>query len=150
MLPQRCLHSNYTHYFLFCDWAWKENIIQFILSVKLNAPQIFLFDGQAWKHDSTQIVVTAIIKCLSKKYFLFYGPAWKCFVVYIISHKRTTNTFVWLSGLKTLFHGDYWLQQYILVAQEPHTRWKYFFLSLPGFKTFCSLFYQAYQFDDQA
>ena len=129
----------------------KENILLWcsqpsILPTRNITQQIFLFDGLAWKHASTkmssqqlyalffilwrglkrkhystQIVVTAIIKCLSKKYFLFYGPAWKCFVVYIISHKRTTNTFVWLSGLKTLFHGDYWFQQYILVAQEPHT-----------------------------
>ena len=71
-----------------------ENIIQCILSVELFAPQIFLFDRQAWKHDSTKIVVTAVIKCLSEKYFLFRGPAWKCFVVHIISHKCTANIFV--------------------------------------------------------
>ena len=56
--------------FLFCDWAWKENIIQCILSVKLSVAQIFLFDDQAWKHDSMQTVFTKIIKC-SKKYFCF-------------------------------------------------------------------------------
>ena len=71
-----------------------ENIIQCILSVELCAPQIFLFDRQAWKHDSKKIVVTAVIKCLSKQYFLFRGPAWKYFVVHIISHKCTANIFV--------------------------------------------------------
>ena len=71
-----------------------ENIIQCILSVELCAPQIFLLDRQAWKHGSTKIVVTAAIKCLSEKYFLFRGPAWKCFVVHIMGHKCTANIFV--------------------------------------------------------
>ena len=44
---------------------------QCILSVKLSAPQIFLFDGQAWKHDSTQIPFTTMIICLSKTFFCF-------------------------------------------------------------------------------
>ena len=120
-----------------------ENIIQCILSVKLGAAQIFLFDSQAWKHDSTQIVVIAIIKCLSKLYFLFRGP------VYIISHKCTANIFVWQSGLKTLFHGDYWLQWYILVVQVSHTWVKIFFVSWFGLKTFCSFYYQSNYFDGQ-
>ena len=53
-----------------------ENITQCILSIKLSVPQIFLFDRQAWKHDSLQIFVTAIIKFLSEKYFLFCDSAW--------------------------------------------------------------------------
>ena len=97
-------------YFLFCVWSWKENI-QCILTVKLKAPQIFFFDWQAWKHDSSQIVIIAIIKCLNEKHFLFRGSSWKCFVVYITSHKCTANIFVWWSGLKTRFCGDYWSQQ---------------------------------------
>ena len=28
-----------------------------------------IFDHHSWKHDSTQIVITAIIKCLGEKYF---------------------------------------------------------------------------------
>ena len=122
-----CLHINY-HMLkqkVFIFWlAWKEDI-QCILSVKLSAPQIFLFDGQAWKHDFMQIVVTAIIKCLNKKYFLFRGPAWKCF----FSPKSTANIFVWWSSLKTLFHGDYQLQQYILVVQASYIWVKIFFVS---------------------
>ena len=98
-----------------------ENINQCILSVKLSSPQIFLFEGQAWKHDSMQIVVTAIIKTLSKIYFLFCGSAWKCFVMHIVSYKWTAIIFVWWSSLKTLFHGDYWLQQYIYLLYKYHT-----------------------------
>ena len=107
--------------FLFCDWAWKENVIQCILSVKLSVAQIFLFDGEAWKHDSMQTVFATIIKC-SKKYFLFCGMVWKCFLVYIISHKCTANIFVWCSGLKVLYHGDYWLYAttYIYLLHKQH------------------------------
>ena len=90
-----------------------------------------------------------IIKCLSEMYFLFHGPAWKYFVVYIISHKCTANIFVWWSGLK-IFHGDYWLQQYILVVQASYTWVKIFFVSWLGVKTFCSYYYQANQFDGLA
>ena len=90
-----------------------------------------------------QNVVTAIIKCLSKKYFLFRGLAWKFFVVCIISHKCTANVFVGRSGLKTLFHGDYRLQQYILVVQVSYVGVKIFFVSWLDLKTFCSLYYQA-------
>ena len=76
-----CLHINYhtlkNEKYLFRDQAWKEIIIQCIYPVKLSALQIFVFDGQAWKHDSTLIVVTAIIKCLSEKCFLFCGLSWK-------------------------------------------------------------------------
>ena len=117
-----CFYTDY----LFC-MTWLENIIQSILLAKLSAPQIFLFDGQAWKHDFTKIVITAIIKCLSKKYFLFRGPAWKCFVVLIISRKCTANIFVSQSGLKTLLHGHNWLQQYLLVVQVSYTWVKNFF-----------------------
>ena len=58
--------------------------IQFILSVKLGAAQTFLFDGQAWRHDSMQLVVTAIIKCLSKLCFWFSWPSLKiiCSIYY--------------------------------------------------------------------
>ena len=94
-----------------------------------------MFDGQAWKHDSTQIVVTAVIKCLSKKCFLFCGPAWKRFVVYIIRHKCTANT-AWRSGLKTLFHGDYWLQLYIFVVHVSYNWVKEFLLNGLAWKHF--------------
>ena len=79
----------------------------------------FLFDSQTWKHDSTQIFITAIIKSLSKKYFLFCSLSWQCSVVYIIRHKFTANTWV-----------------------------KILVVSWLGLRTFCSLYYQAHQFDD--
>ena len=100
------IHIN-KKYFLFCDETWKENI-DCMLSVKLSAPQIFLFIGQAWKHGSTQIVVTAINKCLSKNTFLSHGLAWKCFVVYIISHKfcltvRLENIIQWILSVTVVY-----------------------------------------------
>ena len=114
MLLHRFSSQQLPYTWIFYFVTGLENIIQCILSVKLSVSQIFLFDSQAWKHNATQIVITAIIKCLNKMYFLlFCDPAWKCFVEYVISQKWTTNIFVWRSGLKTFFHGDYWLQQYI-------------------------------------
>ena len=111
-----------------------ENITQCILSVRLGASQIFVSDDYAWKHDSTETVVTAIIKCLSEMYFLFCYPAWKCFVVYIISNKCTANIFVWWSALKT-FHGGYWLPIYLLYKY--HTlEWKYFLFHRLAWKHF--------------
>ena len=53
-----CLLSNYYTFkrnILCCDGAWKHYpVYKCILSIKQSAPQIFLFDGHAWKHDSTQ------------------------------------------------------------------------------------------------
>ena len=69
-----------------------ENI-QCILSVKLSTSQIFLFVGQAWKHDSRKIVVTAVTKCLREMYFLFRGPAWKCIVKCILSVTNAQQIF---------------------------------------------------------
>ena len=95
-----------------------ENIIQCILSAKLIAPQVFLFDNHAWKQDSTETVITAIIKCLSETYFLFRGLAWKCFVVYIICHKCTANIFVRLENIipwRSLFATIYAYTIYLLV-----------------------------------
>ena len=74
---------------------------------------------------------------------MFRGLAWKFFVVCIISHKCTANVFVGRSGLKTLFQGDYRLQQYILVVQVSYIWVKIFFVSWLDLKTFCSLYYQA-------
>ena len=58
---------------LFC---FRENILLWcsqpsILPKTNITQQIFLFEGLAWKHGSTQIVFTAIIICLNKIYFLF-------------------------------------------------------------------------------
>ena len=47
------------------------------------------------------------------------------------------------SGLKTLFHGDCWLWQYILVVQMSYICVKIFFASWHGLKTFCSFYYQT-------
>ena len=113
-------------YFLFCNQAWKHYVVYIISQTKCTTN---IFVSQARKH-STQIVVTAIIKCLNEKYFLFRGQSWKSFIVYIISHKCTANIFVWCSGLKT-FHGDYWLQQYILVVQVSHSWGKIFLGGAP-------------------
>ena len=79
-----------------------EKIIQCILSIKLSAPQIFLFDGQAWKHDPMHTVITAIIICLCKKYFLFSGLTRKCFCsVYYQSqvHSKYFSLMVWLENI---------------------------------------------------
>ena len=40
-----------------------------------------IFDRHSWKHDSTQIVITAIIKCWSEKYF-WQGLKMFCSVYY--------------------------------------------------------------------
>ena len=49
--------------------------------------------------------------------------------MYIISHKCTANIFVWRSGLKTLFHGDYRLKPYIVVVKVSYTQVAIFFVS---------------------
>ena len=111
-----CLHSNY-HMFkqkvFFCDWAWKENIIiQCTLSVKLNAPQISLFDVQAWKHYSMEIIGYKNIYLLHKdhtferKHIFFHGLVWKHFAVYLIGQTGLTVR------LKARFCGDYLSQQW--------------------------------------
>ena len=126
-----------------------ENIIQCVLSVKypvyitINIFILILLtvmlENMIPRRLSSKQLPNAYAKCI----FLFRRPAWKCFVVDIISHKRTANIFVWQSGLKTLFHEDYWLQQYILVVQVSYIRVKIFFVSLLGLKTFCSFYYQV-------
>ena len=76
---------------------------------------------------------------LKQNVFFILWQEWKHYPVFIISQtKSAANIFVWLPGLKTLFHGDYRLQQYILVEQVSYTwvtiflfhalAWKYFFL----------------------
>ena len=66
-----------------------------------------------------------IIKCLSEMYFLFRGPAWKYFVVYIISPKCTANVFVWCSGLKT-FQEIIGYNNIYLLCKCHSLEWKYF------------------------
>ena len=77
------------------------------------------------------------INCLSEKHFLFCGLTWKCFVVYIISHKCLTKIFVWQSGLRL------WAIEIIsynnkcfLYIQVSYTWVEVFFVSWFGLKTF--------------
>ena len=102
-----------------------EKIIQCILSIKLSAPQIFLFDGQAWKHDPMHTAITAIIIWLCKKYFLFSGLTCKCFCrVYYQSqvHSKYFSLMVWLESIIS------WRLSVttILVAQASYTWVKIF------------------------
>ena len=92
-----------------------------------------------------QTVVTAIVKCLSRKYFLFCSPAWKCFCSVYYQSQVHRKYFCWQSGLKT-FHGDYRLQQYILAVKVSYIWVKIFFVSWVGFKTFWSLYHQTNKF----
>ena len=68
-----------------------------------------------------------IINCLSEMYFLFHGPAWKYFVVYIISHKSSAQQVF-------LFDGQAWKHSMEIIGYNNinflykcHTlEWKYF------------------------
>ena len=53
----------------FCNWALKHYPV-YIISQTRWSTNIFVW-WSGLKHDSTQIVVTAIIKCLSELYILF-------------------------------------------------------------------------------
>ena len=99
-----CLHSNYHElkwkvFFSLCP-GLKTLSSVYILSVKLSAPQIFLFDGQAWK-NSMEIIGYSNIYLLYEYhtvvYFLFHGLIWKSFAVFI-KHFPVSQ-----SGLKTWF-----------------------------------------------
>ena len=86
------LHSNHhclnEKYFLFCDWAWKHPV-HIISQTKYTTNVFIQWSGlKTWFHTDC---CHKIIKCLNETYFLFCGRAWKCFVVYIISHKCPTN-----------------------------------------------------------
>ena len=145
-----CLPSNYhtlKQKVYFILW-WGLKTLSHIISQTMS-PQIFLFDSHTWKHDSRETVVTAIIKCISKMYFLIPGPAWKCFVVYNISHKHTANI---------LFDSQAWKHYSLkiigynninLMYKYYTLEWKYFCFML-GLNTFCNFYYQANKFDVQA
>ena len=99
-----CLHSNYHElrwkvFFSLCP-GLKTLSSVYILSVKLSAPQIFLFDGQAWK-NSMEIIgynnIYLLYKYHTLVYFLFHGLIWKSFAVFIKHFP------VWQSGLKIWF-----------------------------------------------
>ena len=146
VFPAITIHLN-KKYILFCDGAWKHYLLHIISQTM--SPQIFLFDSHTWKHDSRETVVTAIIKCISKMYFLIPGPAWKCFVVYNISHKHTANI---------LFDSQAWKHYSLkiigynninLMYKYYTLEWKYFCFML-GLNTFCNFYYQANKFDVQA
>ena len=103
----------------------KENILLWcsqrsILTTTNITKQIFLFDGLAWKHASTQIVFTAITIRLNEKYFLLCYQAWKHYPVYTISQtKCTTSIFVWRTALKSWwFHADCHHSNYQMLKQN--------------------------------
>ena len=82
----KCLNKMY----FFCFVTQLENVLWSILSVT-SGQQIFLFEGQAWKHFSMEIIgYSNIYNCctsiilLSENIFLFHGSAWKRFAVFII------------------------------------------------------------------
>ena len=87
-------------YFLFRGPPWKYFVV-YIISHKSSAQQVFLFDGQAWKH-SMEIIgynnINFLYKChtLEWKYFLFHGLAWNHFAVFII---REISLTVWLTNM---------------------------------------------------
>ena len=100
-----------------------ENIIQCILSAKLIAPQVFLFDNHAWKQDSTETVITAIIKCLSETFFVSW-PSLKMFCsLYYLSQVhskyfclmvRLENIIPWRSLFATIYAYTIYLLVFII------------------------------------
>ena len=62
-------------------------------------------------------------------------------------HQKTYFVQPW--GLKTLFQGVYGLQKYVLVVQAWYTWVKIYSCFMAWLETFCSLFYQANEFDSQ-
>ena len=85
----------------------------------------------------------------SEMYFLFRGPAWKCFAVYIISQKCTENIFVWWQKLENIIPWGLLVTTIYSCCTRSCTWEKIFFVSWLGLKTFCSFCYQANQFDGQ-
>ena len=79
----------------------------------------------------------AIINCLREKHFLFCVLAWKCFVVYIISHNRTTKIFLWQSGLRLWAMGIISYNNVVSCIYNYHAlEWKCFFFHGLAWKPF--------------
>ena len=106
---------------------------------------MILFYSQAWKHDSTQIIITAITKWLSKKYFCFVALLKMFCSVYYQSQVHSKYFYLkvrlenipWRLMVKTI----YTCCTSIIPLGE-----NIFLFHWLGLKTFCSSYYQANKF----
>ena len=135
------------NFFLFCDRVWKHPLD--IISQTSSTTNIFVWrsDLKTQFHADRRDSNYQIIK---RKVFFISLNGLKMFYSVYYQTKVHSKYFCLMVRLRNLFHGDYRLQQYILVVRVSYTWVKIFFLSWLGLKIIFSLHYLANQSDGQA
>ena len=93
----------------------RKHYLVYIISHTKCATNIFVWQSglKTWFHVDFH---HSNYQMLKRTVFFVSCPGLEMFCGVYYPSQVHSKYFVWQSGLKTLFHGDYWLQQYILVA----------------------------------